>query len=187
EGRLQQREGTEEPSLSKQENESVGGSARPGSQGGGGAVNPPSPRFTDSGPAISPPDDRTPERISPSELPKLLRTSAEGGGVSGSVMSGESSSTTQASLVIPSITPEPALQSEREILAGANQPHPTSPRSAQGSGSGPEDADPKFRKKPNPYAMVPSLYDLYEQSPMQGRSLERFGASVFANGTGNVD
>src|SRR5215813_3446412 len=58
--RLQQLVGSEAPSLSKQENESVGGSARPGSQGGGGAVNPPSPRFTDSGPAISPPDDRTP-------------------------------------------------------------------------------------------------------------------------------
>ncbi|PYY15806.1 MAG: hypothetical protein DMG60_16630 [Acidobacteria bacterium] len=89
------------------------------------------------------------------------------------------------SLLVPSITPEPALPSEREVIAGINQPSPSTPRVLPRSVG--EDSDRTFRKKPNPYATVPSLYDLYEQSPSQGRSLERFGATVFENGTGNVD
>jgi len=47
---------------------------------------------------------------------------------------------------------------------------------------------PMLRHRPNPYADVPSLYDLYAQysrhSPMP---LERFGEDVFRNGTGNFD
>jgi protein involved in polysaccharide export with SLBB domain len=47
---------------------------------------------------------------------------------------------------------------------------------------------PMLRHRPNPYADVPSLYDLYAQysrhSPLP---LERFGEDVFRNGTGNFD
>ena len=47
---------------------------------------------------------------------------------------------------------------------------------------------PMLRHRPNPYADVPSLYDLYAQysrhSPLP---LERFGVDVFRNGTGNFD
>jgi len=151
----------------------------------------PVPSFTDSGPSTLSPDDRDLQRISPSELPQLLTASAQlGGSGAGLGLGGRSSSSSadsaEASLLVPSITPEPALPSEREILSGANQPSASAPRSVQSSGSA-DDSGRAFRKQPNPYGMVPSLYDLYEQTPAQGRKLERFGASVFAKGSGNLD
>ena len=44
-----------------------------------------------------------------------------------------------------------------------------------------------LRHRPNPYADVPSLYDLYSQYSGRPTLLERFGADVFRNGTGNFD
>ncbi|HWY71032.1 MAG TPA: SLBB domain-containing protein [Terriglobales bacterium] len=161
-----------------------GPAVRAGAPSGNGP-SPQQPSFKDGGPGSLSPDDRTLPRVSPSELPQLLTASAEMGGASGTAGLSSRSSTTQSSLLVPSITPEPAFPSEREVIAGVNQPRPSTPRVVQGSAA--EDSDRTFRKKPNPYAMVPSLYDLYEQSPAQGRSLERFGASIFENGTGNLD
>jgi protein involved in polysaccharide export with SLBB domain len=47
---------------------------------------------------------------------------------------------------------------------------------------------PMLRHRPNPYADVPSLYDLYAQySKHPPLPLERFGEDVFSNGTGNFD
>ena len=46
---------------------------------------------------------------------------------------------------------------------------------------------PRLRHRPNPYADVPSLYDLYAQYSRQPLRLERFGEDVFRNGTGNLD
>jgi protein involved in polysaccharide export with SLBB domain len=46
---------------------------------------------------------------------------------------------------------------------------------------------PRLRHRPNPYADVPSLYDLYAQYSKQSPRLERFGEDVFRNGTGNLD
>jgi protein involved in polysaccharide export with SLBB domain len=46
---------------------------------------------------------------------------------------------------------------------------------------------PMLRHRPNPYADVPSLYDLYAQYSKRSPRLERFGADVFLNGTGNLD
>jgi protein involved in polysaccharide export with SLBB domain len=46
---------------------------------------------------------------------------------------------------------------------------------------------PRLRHRPNPYADVPSLYDLYAQYSRQSPRLERFGEDVFRNGTGNLD
>src|SRR6185437_13801239 len=91
------------------------------------------PSFTDSGPSTLSPDDRNLQRISPSELPQLLTASAELGGSGGGFgLSGRSSTnSTEASLLLPSITPEPALPSEREILSGANQPSAPAQRSVQ--------------------------------------------------------
>jgi protein involved in polysaccharide export with SLBB domain len=45
---------------------------------------------------------------------------------------------------------------------------------------------PRLRHRPNPYADIPSLYDLYAQYSRQSSRLERFGADVFRNGTGNL-
>jgi protein involved in polysaccharide export with SLBB domain len=46
---------------------------------------------------------------------------------------------------------------------------------------------PVLNHRPNPYADVPSLYDLYSQYSGGARVLERFGMDVFQNGTGNFD
>lgn len=47
---------------------------------------------------------------------------------------------------------------------------------------------PELRRRANPYANVPSLYDLYAQyGTKSGAQLDRFGADVFVNGSGNVD
>ncbi|MGB7847990.1 MAG: SLBB domain-containing protein, partial [Candidatus Acidiferrum sp.] len=42
-------------------------------------------------------------------------------------------------------------------------------------------------RRPNPYANVPSLYDLYVQAAATNRPLERFGLDVFRKGTVNPD
>ena len=46
---------------------------------------------------------------------------------------------------------------------------------------------PILRHRPNPYADVPSLYDLYAQYSKRSPKLERFGEDVFRNGTGNLN
>jgi protein involved in polysaccharide export with SLBB domain len=45
---------------------------------------------------------------------------------------------------------------------------------------------PRLRHRPNPYADVPSLYDLYAQYS-RSAVVERFGSEIFRNGTGNFD
>jgi protein involved in polysaccharide export with SLBB domain len=44
-----------------------------------------------------------------------------------------------------------------------------------------------LRHRPNPYADVPSLYDLYSQYSGKPAQLERFGLEALRAGTGNVD
>jgi protein involved in polysaccharide export with SLBB domain len=57
-------------------------------------------------------------------------------------------------------------------------PYYTSPKISQ---------QPRLRHRPNPYADVPSLYDLYAQYSRRSPRLERFGEDIFQNGTGNLD
>jgi protein involved in polysaccharide export with SLBB domain len=45
----------------------------------------------------------------------------------------------------------------------------------------------RMERRPNPYADVPSLYDLYVQAASPDRNVQRFGLEVFRNGTGNPD
>ncbi|MGO9125752.1 MAG: SLBB domain-containing protein [Terriglobales bacterium] len=46
---------------------------------------------------------------------------------------------------------------------------------------------PTLRHRPNPYADVPSLYDLYAQYSRRSPRLDRFGIDIFERGTGNLD
>jgi protein involved in polysaccharide export with SLBB domain len=46
---------------------------------------------------------------------------------------------------------------------------------------------PFIRRKPNPYADVPSLYDLYSQYSDRPPTVERFGQKIFRTGTGNSE
>jgi polysaccharide export outer membrane protein len=68
----------------------------------------------------------------------------------------------------------------------ANLPGPSSSNPSQFS---PLDIDrqPPIRHQANPYADVPSLYDLYQQYARRSPVLDRFGIDLFENGTGNFD
>ena len=44
-----------------------------------------------------------------------------------------------------------------------------------------------MERRPNPYADVPSLYDLYVQANSPNRKMERFGLEVFRSGAANPD
>src|SRR5215467_11352861 len=46
---------------------------------------------------------------------------------------------------------------------------------------------PTVLHRANPYADVPSLYDLYSQYSQRPTQLKRFGMDIFQNGTGNFD
>ena len=46
---------------------------------------------------------------------------------------------------------------------------------------------PRLLHRANPYADVPSLYDLYSQYARHSGPLQRFGMDVFENGSGNFD
>jgi len=46
---------------------------------------------------------------------------------------------------------------------------------------------PVLMRRPNPYADVPSLYDLYSQYSRRSPVLTRFGSDVFDSGTGNLN
>jgi protein involved in polysaccharide export with SLBB domain len=48
-------------------------------------------------------------------------------------------------------------------------------------------AQPQLQHRPNPYADVPSLYDMYAQYQMHSPKVERFGQDIFRNGTGNLE
>jgi protein involved in polysaccharide export with SLBB domain len=185
--RLQQLEGGEESVGDQRQNETDSGSSRTmraGAQPGIAAPQKPLAPEVDSGPSGLSPDERDLQRISPSDLPQLLTASASSDG-SGSSKRSSSSGSGASGMLIPSITSEPTLPSEKEILSGANEPHHSAPSQLQAPGF--DDSERSLHRKPNPYAMVPSLYDLYEQSPARGKKLERFGASVFESGTGNLD
>ena len=49
------------------------------------------------------------------------------------------------------------------------------------------DLQPSYQYHVNPYADIPSLYDLYAQYQRYSPTLDRFGMDVFINGTGNLD
>jgi protein involved in polysaccharide export with SLBB domain len=50
-----------------------------------------------------------------------------------------------------------------------------------------EPKQPALRHRPNPYADVPSLFDLYAQYPRTSPRLTRFGMEIFQTGTGNFN
>ena len=75
-----------------------------------------------------------------------------------------------------------ARPAESELETSLTAPRPQIPS--------PEDLNldrPQLRRRANPYANVPSLYDLYFQVSPRLSVLEHFGESVFRNGAGNID
>jgi protein involved in polysaccharide export with SLBB domain len=50
-----------------------------------------------------------------------------------------------------------------------------------------EEKQPSLKHRPNPYADIPALYDLYSQYARHSPVLDRFGMDIFRNGTGNLN
>jgi protein involved in polysaccharide export with SLBB domain len=131
-------------------------------------------------------------RISPEELPGLLSvtsmTSAAGPGI------GAKAGLLGSSGLDPSLLSKLAGQSSASGIDSQSRPLQTSeragveyPRRRIPSPSDSNEDRPLISRRPNPYANVPSLYDLYAQVAQRPAVLERFGTEVFRNGTGNLD
>jgi protein involved in polysaccharide export with SLBB domain len=50
-----------------------------------------------------------------------------------------------------------------------------------------DDGQERLRRKPNPYADIPSLYDMYQQLPFAQAELKRFGSDVFEGSYAGAD
>jgi protein involved in polysaccharide export with SLBB domain len=145
--------------------------------------------------------------IAPDQLPSLLSTSASEGGGSGAE---DEQSGGAGSSMLRGLTQGGSGATDYSGLAGMFGGSPlgqgdalagaTGPTAAPGAnamaaaslpGKRPSIPEPtpaeSLRRKTNPYADVPSLYDMYAQYSKAPVTLQRFGADVFVNGTGNVD
>jgi protein involved in polysaccharide export with SLBB domain len=136
------------------------------------------------------------------ELPSLLSTGASGGGGSmlgkGGMNSSGANSFSKLGPMGPGSTGGTDLTSLGSLL-GQKSPGEFGSQFPQQSSLDnqltmepppyyPKPSDqPKLRHRANPYADVPSLYDLYAQYQKRSPKLERFGEDVFLNGTGNLD
>lgn len=130
-------------------------------------------------------------RIRPDELPGLLTASTAGGGFPGGAKDldrpnlGSASPLSRTAPLLPSGIDLPPMGGSQMGQPSADMrtrprttPYPTQPQ---------PDDHPVVRHRANPYADVPSLYDLYSQYTRRSPVLERFGEDVFRNGTGNFD
>jgi protein involved in polysaccharide export with SLBB domain len=138
------------------------------------------------------------ERISPEDLPGLIRARSEPSTAPGSIGSGGNSMNKQMVPNIGRLPMDPALAPPGGDYSGAR----TEISEDQNSLSRRVSLDPSrdrtsssltredhapLHHRVNPYADVPSLYDLYSQYGRRSPALVRFGDDVFRNGTGNFD
>jgi protein involved in polysaccharide export with SLBB domain len=137
--------------------------------------------------------------IQPDELPGLLNASQEGGfsalsrkglGESGAGASGLTMPPDLGSSVGSSFGSAGSLLGTQSGSSGFPQEAHLEnqgriPLQPYSSPKPPQ--QPMLRHRPNPYADVPSLYDLYAQYSKRSPKLQRFGEDVFLNGTGNLD
>jgi protein involved in polysaccharide export with SLBB domain len=119
-------------------------------------------------------------RISPDQLSALLNTS--------NTSTGQNSSGISAAM-IPSVNPTMGPLFDIPQNNGNQVPQQSEKdlsHSTQMQVREPDD-HPLIRRRANPYADVPSLYDLYSQYSGHTPNLERFGQDIFRTGTGNFD
>ena len=149
-----------------------------------------------------PRDSALMNRITPEQLPGLLNASTSSGA---SMTTLDGSAAAQGHLGISQI---PAYGNPRGTSQGGNFSLPAQNTAAdlrlrdgnqnmeasigrpRQLGPSTEDLNldrPQIRRRANPYANVPSLYDLYSQVSQHPAILERFGISILRNGTGNMD
>lgn len=140
-------------------------------------------------------------RISPEQLPALLSANSSSsrsfavvdGGASASIRRGEPGAP-YASYGATGAPAESLIAAQAGVADGSLRPRDLNlqakmetPRRRLPSAEDLNLDRPQIRRKPNPYANVPSLYDLYSQLSPRPAILERFGVNVFRNGTGNID
>src|SRR5580658_8143183 len=138
------------------------------------------------------------ERISPEDLPGLIRARSEQqapdsiGSLGGS-MNRQTAPDLSQMPSFPSLT-QPSGQFSSGSMGTQLDQNSRSQRASLDSRRDrvslspiPRDDHAPLRHRVNPYADVPSLYDLYSQYGRRSPALARFGDDVFRNGTGNFD
>ncbi len=127
-------------------------------------------------------------RVRPEELPGLLQTSASeaprmgmAGAASPSIPGTGSRGVPFPRISDSGVYPPAQQTSQFQQRASLDRPRLAPPL------NDPTLGQPVIRHRANPYADVPSLYDLYSQVSRRSPVLERFGADIFRNGTGNFD
>jgi len=92
----------------------------------------------------------------------------------------------------PSMQAEPAEKAgnaapAETVISTIETPPASAPRPRSVGAPAAEFEVVRMDRRPNPYADVPSLYDLYVQANAPNRKTERFGLEVFHNGTADPD
>jgi len=92
----------------------------------------------------------------------------------------------------PSMQTEPAEKAgsatpAETVISTIETPPASAPRPRSVGAPAAEFELVRMDRRPNPYADVPSLYDLYVQANAPNRKMERFGLEVFRNGTADPD
>ncbi|MBZ5706792.1 MAG: SLBB domain-containing protein [Acidobacteriia bacterium] len=132
-------------------------------------------------------------RVRPDELPELLSASTTDRSLAGLDRGTDRPGAGVTPSLPPSIGPWTGSMTEPPQSGGSQFPQParvetgSHPRNPPFSRSDEREDHPVVRHRPDPYADVPSLYDLYAQYSRRTPVLERFGQDVFRNGTGNFD
>lgn len=81
-----------------------------------------------------------------------------------------------------------SLPAEAVAAGSFDMPLSVAPRSPRTAMAPIAEVEPvRMERRPNPYADVPSLYDLYVQANARPQKLERFGLEVFRNGAADPD
>lgn len=77
---------------------------------------------------------------------------------------------------------------DTSLLPADAVPAVTPHRTRHSAGGAEAEFEPvRMERRPNPYADVPSLYDLYVQAASTNKKMERFGLDVFRTGATNPD
>jgi protein involved in polysaccharide export with SLBB domain len=154
-------------------------------------------------PESLPQDSTQASRMDPGELPQLLAASSverqpeNGSSATDGPRSGPESGYAPGSGSAPAygLSSPTSANSAYDLQPGSQEQYPQQARLTTATPwqippSRPfqrRPAQPALHHQPNPYADVPSLYDLYSQYSGRPAVLERFGADIFRNGTGNFE
>ena len=134
-------------------------------------------------------------QLSPDQMQQLI--SSYKSGQLGTGASGQPDVAQLASALKGNTAAQPSAPESQEqaYMQASERTQPTLPGSSAAMGLGlptrrvetRTQDQPRLMHRANPYADVPSLYDLYSQYSRRPGPLRRFGLDIFENGTGNFD